>query len=423
MKKTLLFLLLICGVFVLSAQTKKVLFLGNSYTYYNDLPQLLYDMVISTGDDLIFDSRTQGGATLFNHANSADAMTKINSNNWDYVVIQGQSQEPALSDNYVEFSVFPYAAILSDSIRANDPCSRPVFFMTWGRKNGDGQNCANWPPVCTYEGMDSLLNLRYRMMGDFNAGYVSPVGAVWHYLRDNNPEIELYNPDLSHPLREGSYAAACTFYAILYQKDPNLITFDYSLTAEAAAAVRAAAKTVVFDNLAYWNVGSFLPDADFEFIQNDNEITFTNNSFQATNYTWDFGDGTFSDQENPIHVYQNPGMYQVALIATECGKQDTIIQEVDITIISNNDILEKTPAFVIFPNPISNNLLQIEFKDFNRKEAFKIYITNMEEKVVKEMIINPLDHFFQVDIANLPSGVYVVKDGNGKFAPQLFSKN
>lgn len=152
------------------------------------------------------------------HANSAAAMTAINADNWNHVVLQAQSQEPSFPIGQVQNEVFPYATILCDAIRANDACTRPVFYMTWGRENGDQQNCAGWPPVCTYEGMDSLLNLRYSMMGEDNEAYVSPVGAVWHYIRDNYPDIDLYAADGSHPSQAGSYAAACTFYAIIFEK-------------------------------------------------------------------------------------------------------------------------------------------------------------------------------------------------------------
>lgn len=56
-------------------------------------------------------------------------------------------------------------------------------------------------------------------------------------------------------------------------------------------------------------------------------ISFVNESQLATNYTWDFGDGTTSNLENPTHQYANPGTYTVTLIASgaaECGKADTL---------------------------------------------------------------------------------------------------
>ena len=131
--------------------------------------------------------------------------------------------------------------------------------MTWGRKNGDASNCANFPPICTYNGMDSLLRLRYMTMADDNEAQVSPVGAVWRHIRTNFSTIELYQSDLSHPSLAGSYAAACTFYTVFFQKNPELISFNGGLSDTDAANIRSSVKTVVFDDLATWNITNINP--------------------------------------------------------------------------------------------------------------------------------------------------------------------
>jgi len=124
--------------------------------------------------------------------------------------------------------------------------------MTWGRKNGDQQNCQFFPPLCTYEGMDSLLHERYVMMAQDNQACVAPVGHVWHYLRDHNSDIELYQSDESHPSLAGSYAAACTFYASIFRKSPMSIATDENLPQDMALAIRQAATHLVFDSLDAW---------------------------------------------------------------------------------------------------------------------------------------------------------------------------
>jgi hypothetical protein len=99
---------LILAIFIsfnLYSQSKKVLFIGNSYTGVNNLPQLVYDVAISVGDTLIFDKHTPGGNRLMNHATNPTALAKINSNDWDHVVLQGQSQEPSFPDAQVETEV------------------------------------------------------------------------------------------------------------------------------------------------------------------------------------------------------------------------------------------------------------------------------------------------------------------------------
>ena len=90
-----------------------------------------------------------------------------------------------------------------------------------------------------------------------NNSYVSPVGFVWNYIRNNYPQINLYAGDGSHPNIKGSYVAAITFYTMIFKKDPTLITFNSSLDDIEATNIRNAVKLLVYDDLEEWNVGAY----------------------------------------------------------------------------------------------------------------------------------------------------------------------
>lgn len=401
--KNFIFIFALFISFNLYSQSKKVLFIGNSYTGANNLPKLVYDVALSVGDTLVYDKHTPGGNRLMNHATNPTALAKINSNNWDHVVLQGQSQEPSFPDAQVATEVYPFATMLCDSIRANDPCTRPVFYMTWGRENGDASNCAVWPPVCTYEGMDSLLNLRYRIMGDDNEAYVSPVGAVWHYIRDNHPDIDLYSSDGSHPSQAGSYAAACTFYSILFQKNPTLISFNSSLSESDANTIKEAAKIIAFDNLSEWNVGTFDPVADFSFTQNGTEITFNNNSTFADSYQWIFGDGEVSTDVNPIHNFPNNNTFTIQLIANKCGVADTISTDIVIEVVASNNILKSD--INVFPNPTKD---KININNIPKNST----ITIIDETGKEWNQIQNQTESLQFSLSKLNPGLYFMKIQN-----------
>src|SRR5688572_1965497 len=85
---------------LLSSQNipKKIsaLFIGNSYTYFNNLPQLVQSLASANSDTLYADSNTPGGYTLQNHFANSTTLAKINSYPWDHVILQAQSQEPSL---------------------------------------------------------------------------------------------------------------------------------------------------------------------------------------------------------------------------------------------------------------------------------------------------------------------------------------
>ncbi|MDD2411861.1 MAG: T9SS type A sorting domain-containing protein [Bacteroidales bacterium] len=390
------------------AQTsKRVLFIGNSYTAVNNLPQIVSELATSAGDHLIFDSNTPGGQTFQGHSTNSISLQKIMSGNWDFVVLQEQSQLPSFPDWQVQASVFPYAKILDSLIHAYNPCGETMFYMTWGRKNGDADNCPSWPPLCTYEGMDSLLYLRYMMMAEENNALVSPVGAVWKYLRQNHPHIELYSSDESHPSLAGSYAAACCFYTSIFRKDPMSITNDYNLPAADAANIRAAVKTIVYENLLNWHIGEYDPIANFSFDISNNMVEFTNLSTNASSYKWDFGDGETSTDISPNHVYDVNDIFTVTLIANYCDYSDTTKQSINIITSSVEDpLLQK--SILLYPNPVSDQLI------INLENIDEVYVLNSIGQTFTPSHTS-IGTSTSIDFSSFPSGIYfLVISTNGK---------
>ena len=155
------------------------------------MPQMVSEIALSFGDTLNFETSTPGGATFNIHSTNINTLNKISHKPWDYVVLQAQSQEPAFSPNQVANDVFPYAQILIDSIESNSTCTEPIFFMTWGRKYGDQQNCQLYPPVCTYLGMQQRLRESYLDMTFNHSATCSPVGICW---RESITQDSTLNP-------------------------------------------------------------------------------------------------------------------------------------------------------------------------------------------------------------------------------------
>jgi len=384
------------------SSTIKVLFLGNSYTSVNDLPLMVANVANSVGDTLIYDSNTPGGCTLQQHSTNSTSLAKIASDNWDFVVLQEQSQLPSFPISQVESEVFPYAEILDGIINNHNPCTETVFYMTWGRKNGDSQNCASWPPVCTYSGMDSLLNLRYRMMADSNDAILSPVGEVWKYIRTNFPSIELYQSDESHPSIAGSYAAACSFYTALFRKDPTSITYNSTLSSDVAENIRTAAKLVVYDSLMKWNIGEFDPQSDFTYLELESgNIAFTNHSLNASSYFWDFGDGNTSQFSNPTNFYSLEGDYLVRLIASNCSMSDSSEQNINIILSTIKD--QNLLCLKLFPNP-TYSTVTLYANSILFGSSFRIF-NSYGENILKGKI---KAEETLIDLNKFPSGVYII---------------
>ncbi len=111
--------------------TKKmrVLFIGNSYTYVNDLPRMLKGLMAVKAIDLETRRVTPGCCMLAAHWKSTDTRKAIAEGPWDYVVIQEQSQMPVFNPSLT----LKYAALLAEMVHKVG--AEPVFYMTWARKN------------------------------------------------------------------------------------------------------------------------------------------------------------------------------------------------------------------------------------------------------------------------------------------------
>lgn len=403
MKKIMTLLLAVCSLSSANGQdTLQALFLGNSYTGYNSLTQITANLAASTGDYLITGSNTPGGHTLEGHSTNATSLGLIQGNDWDFVVLQEQSVRPSFPIEQVQSEVYPFAASLNQTIKASNPCTQTTFYMTWGREDGYAFGCANWPPVCTYEGMDSLLRLRYEEMADDNNALVSPVSVVWRYIRNNHPEVDLYVNDGSHPSLEGSYAAACTFYTIFFKKDPTLITFHSGLPDDIANTIKAATKVIVFNDLSAWNVGKYDATADFNYETDNLELTCTNGSSNANNYTWHFGDGTMSNEENPTHNYAEAGSYEIQLIASNCGIQDTSTQTV-MMVTSDVTVLPST-RFRVYPTPCFSDFITLESDDLGIGKS-SLTIVDILGRTVKTISLEKAA-IQTIDVSDLGEGIY-----------------
>ena len=240
-------------------KTLKVLFLGNSYTYVNNLPQHIKDIALANGDTLVFDSNCPGGHTFNNHFNNATSISKINSQAWDCVILQAQSQEPSFSPGQVAAQTLPYAIKLDSLIKNNNACTETVFFETWGRKNGDASNCAAYPPICTFTGMQNRLRASYKLFADTTQSIMSPAGEAWRKSIAQNPSLELYSSDQSHPALEGSYLTACVFYETLFHKSVLTNTYTAGVSSINVSFLQQIAHDVVNDSLMTWNIGKYNP--------------------------------------------------------------------------------------------------------------------------------------------------------------------
>lgn len=249
-KNLLITFIILFSLTGLNAQTTRVLFLGNSYTYVNNLDQIVKDFALAMGDTMEVQRNTPGGYTLGHpdggHIYNETSLSMIAEGDWDYVVLQDQSQFPSIPhfrDNYS----YPGAIALGDLIREASPCATPVMFMTWGRKYG-GQQCIEG--YCSADFVDffhmqDTLEESYMHMALSIDGYCAPVGRAWGAAISDGDPVNLFSADNSHPSLAGTYLAACTFYATITGNSPVGCTYTAGLDENIALFLQQKADSVV----------------------------------------------------------------------------------------------------------------------------------------------------------------------------------
>ena len=221
-----------------SGPCTRVLFIGNSYTAVNDLPTMFANLAGAGGQRVETGMAAPGGWTLANHASSSDTLGKIKSTNWNYVVIQEQSEIPSIQ-LYRTQDMYPAARNLVRDIR--NIGATPVFFETWAHRDGLPEN-----GMQNYESMQFQIDNGYLGIAQELNVTLAPVGFAWLMVRRQSPQLDLWQADGSHPTEQGTYLAACVFYSVIFKKSPEGLTFTAQQPVETAQLLqKIAAETVL----------------------------------------------------------------------------------------------------------------------------------------------------------------------------------
>jgi photosystem II stability/assembly factor-like uncharacterized protein/lysophospholipase L1-like esterase len=232
------------------ARPLRVLFIGNSYTYFNDLPGLVASLARGARPSRAVHTEmvAQPGASLRDHWLDGAALAAIRRTRWDAVVLQEQSMlgvmlvhgRPTVNDPD-QFHAFGRRFIREITAAG----ATPVLYLTWARR----------PTPDTQD----RLTRAYAALAAATGARLAPVGVAWQQARAQRPALELFDPDGTHPSPAGSYLAAATLLA--------------TITGTPARALPAVASgRVLADSFRLTYTGAVaplvtLPDSDAAFLQ------------------------------------------------------------------------------------------------------------------------------------------------------------
>jgi hypothetical protein len=215
----------------------RVLFIGNSYTFVNNLPNTFAKLAKSGGHKVEVGMSARGGWTLSDHVGSTETINLLNSAKWNFVVLQDQSQIPAIAQARNQ-EMYPAARELIQKIKAVG--ATPIFFVTWAQRAGMPEN-----GMTNYESMQSQINYGYLGIAQELNIPVAPVGSAWFTAVKEHPELNLWQEDGSYPTEQGTYLAACVFYAVIFYESPIGLTDRTGLSRENAKTIQTIAAEAV----------------------------------------------------------------------------------------------------------------------------------------------------------------------------------
>jgi len=237
-----------------SDDSLRILWVGNSYTYFNDLPKMVQDLAASKHVKLATTRCLKGGERFAGHLKNEKLLHLLSEGGWDYVVLQEQSSLPAQSTKEVLEEVYPYAHRLDSLIHKGSPEAHVIFYQTWGHKYGNTNNeKTNYPYDDFYLGMQHRIITTYLEMTYQNKAWCAPVGMAWLKIRQEHPEYVLYNADCSHPSPLGSYLAANVIFTTIYQK-PYQTSVTMGLDEAKAEVIQQTAQKTVLENLKWLGI-------------------------------------------------------------------------------------------------------------------------------------------------------------------------
>ncbi|RNC88516.1 MAG: DUF4886 domain-containing protein [Allomuricauda sp.] len=277
MKTIILSILIFISTSCISQESKaaekiRVLFIGNSLTYYHDMPQILQEMLNETNANFSIEHSTFPGMSLDGHLNNiiesrtengmrarkkgagekTETEIKLSEKNWDVVILQ-EGTVRLLIPEVKAYKVETAIAEIKNSI-ANEDC-KFVLFKTWpSKKEYPKQYCySKWvidhslekDEYCSAEIADLkqemvLINESYDSVAQKYGLIPAENGNKFYEVLTNYPEIDLYEDNI-HPNKYGAFLNACIFYQILTDKKASELKFNGEIESDVAELLKKIA--------------------------------------------------------------------------------------------------------------------------------------------------------------------------------------
>lgn len=222
--------------------TKKVLCLGNSFSYYSNPAWMLKEIAWREGHALNIKAHFKGSQTLTQHLSLGFSTDVIEQGGYDFAFLQDQSQNPANYGRDATASILTGLTTLADKVRAASPSCKVILEETWTFSSASYGGFTDFPTFETYNDAGA------KAMAKAAGTWVSPIGPAFRQVREGGSGINLYYSDSMHQSEYGAYLKACVNYLVLFGERFGADPADCGLNPDKAAYLRSVAEQIVLGN-------------------------------------------------------------------------------------------------------------------------------------------------------------------------------
>lgn len=372
--------------------TTRVLFVGNSFTYYNDLHLVFKSLADSASHPVQVGLHAPGGVSVGDiaqgnmaHMNNPNLYQMMKAGNWDYMVLQDNQGRFVF-----DYGVFPSSSLvieghimLRDSFQFYNPCGKVIWFAGWGPKDG-------YPPYAsTGSGLIDKIYNNYLYLLDTAGEVIAPIGPAWKRVIAGHPSITLWDGDNVHPGPSGTFLTAAVVYSSIFKDNPLNSKYIHQIGAPVNdSLIKNIAYQTVVDSFGFTGLINFTPTLQL----NSSQIWLTN----SQNANWYVGDSLVATGVSIISPVKS-GVYQAYCSdASGCGSW-TLPIFFDIN--SSVNSFETIKKLEIFPNPFRSEI------EIYVEEEYILCISDLRGNIIQKSMVSTGKNILQLE--HLSAGYYI----------------
>ncbi|MFK7049264.1 T9SS type A sorting domain-containing protein [Flavobacterium columnare] len=395
MRKIVILILLLFSHLIFFSQ-EKVLFVGNSMTYFNNMPTLFQNLANTKGKNIQVQQYTQGGTGFVNHISDKNVYNLFTSQVWDAVILQPGTGESA-GISFPTKTTIKRGKQLIDTIQKYSPCSKIILYEISngiGSNNNGGGNYDNYFASQT-KIKDSITAIAHGMKVPF-----ASAGECFREHYESKQDLLLHSSyNDVHPGLNGSYLVACSIFNTLYQENIAPCHFYGGINENTATYLQKISDNVILKNKSNWLINTYNIHSDFSFLIKGTNIYLQNKSNNYDSLSWNINNEYRTNESSPTHNFTSTGDKSITLTTYKNGCSESVTKTIQISSLDINEVNEIN--FYYYPNP-TTDLLYLETK---KKLPIKFSIIDLNGKII--IPERTLEKNY-IDTRSLNSGIYIL---------------